>query len=608
MKLNPSSKAWWATPLFLLAAFVLYGNTLSGAFHFDDFIFIVQNPELTDPFAVRTIWEEGSAPTRFVTYWTFAWNYYFHQYDVTGYHVVNILIHGLNSVIVFWLTGMLASRLAVLGRLPPGRVRPAALIAALVFLCHPLQTQAVTYLCQRFASLATLFYLLSVGCYVRGRLTGRRRGGWWAAACGAGLAGMFTKQIVLTLPVTVLLTEWLFFRDAAMSWRGLWRHGWVILAAAAGCLLIPAVYAFNVESILLREYESLSHRGDLLNAWTYFLTQSRVIWTYIRLLLWPAGQNLLYDFPASTAWWAPKVIAGFGGIAVLISAALAGRRRYPLAAFGVLWFFTALMVESGFIPIRHVIFEHRVYLPMFGFALVAAQILTLRRIPVGAAFTLAVATVLILSVLTVRRNTVWRDGISLWSDVLEKSPGQIRAYTHLATNYLNQRDFDRALDIYTAAIAVDPERAESYNNRGNVYAALKRYDLALADYRRALALDPTLEKTYNNVGTIYNKRKQFVQALDHYNRAIELNPSNAGAYFNRANVYLQRNELDKAFADYTRSIENNPFQKKAYYYRSQIYATGGDYENALQDILEAQSLGVKVDTRYVDDLRKRVNP
>ena len=180
MKFSSLSKAWLATPAFVLAAFLLYGNTLSSAFHFDDFIFIVQNPELTDPFDIRTIWAEGSAPTRFIAYWTFAWNYYFHQYDVTGYHVVNILIHALNAMLVYWVTGLLATRLAESNRMPASRVRVAAVIAALIFLCHPLQTQAVTYLCQRFASLATLFYVLAVGCYVRGRMTARPV--WWAAA------------------------------------------------------------------------------------------------------------------------------------------------------------------------------------------------------------------------------------------------------------------------------------------------------------------------------------------------------------------------------------------------------------------------------------------
>ena len=593
--------------LLIMAAFVLYSNTLNNAFHFDDFIFIVQNPELRNPFDVPTIWNEGSAPTRFIAYWTFAWNYYFHQYDVTGYHVVNILIHGINACLVYALALAMVRRLREKQRGNFRFERLLAMAAAVIFLCHPLQTQAVTYVCQRFASLATLFYLSTVLFFWQGRLSPAGRRGWWAAALLAGVLAMFTKQIALTLPVTVLLVEWMFFREARIDGRAALRRWKMLAAAGVMCLLIPAVYRFDAATILLREYDSLSHRGDTLNAWSYFLTQGRVVWTYIRLLFVPLGQNLLYDFTTSYQWWEPRVLAGFGGIALMLGAALRWRRAYPLAAFGVLWFFVTLAVESTIIPIRHVIFEHRMYLPMFGFALIAAQLIVSRR-QAAVAVLLLVTLSVSLSVLTYRRNAVWRDGITLWSDVLSKSPGLIRPYTHLATAYLKQGDFGQALDVYSAAIDVDPQRAESYNNRGNVYAATRKLDLALADYRRALELDPTLEKTYNNVGTIYNKRKQFDRALAHYDKALDLNPSNAGAYFNRANVYLQKNDLEAAFADYSRSIEKNPFQKKAYYYRSQIFAQRGDYENALHDIREAQALGVRVDPVYVRDLRERVNP
>ncbi len=608
MMLSAKFKAWCAGPLFVVAAFALYSNTLSSAFHFDDFIFIVHNPALTDPLNIPAIWNEGSAPTRFVAKWTFAWNYHFHRYDVTGYHIVNILIHGINAALVCCITMMLGRQLESVGRWNSRSIQPVAVLAAVIFLCHPLQTQAVTYLCQRFASLATMFYLLSVACFLYGRRTVGRRAGWWCAAVIAGLLGMFTKQIVMTLPVMILLIEWMFFREARIDARGLLRHWRPLLTAAVLLGVIPAVYSFDVAGILLREYDSLSHRGDTLNAWSYFLTQSRVIWTYIRLLLFPAEQNLLYDFSTSYSWWDIRVLAGYTGIAVLVAGAIQFRRRYPLAAFGILWFFTTLLVESSIIPIRHVIFEHRVYLPMFGFALAAAHPIVngVRRPAVSV--TLAVLVTITLSVLTYRRNAVWKDGVSLWSDVLSKSPQLIRPYTHLATAYLNRGDYERALEIYTQAIAVDPQRAESYNNRGNVYAVLRRYDLALADYQHALELDPTLEKTYNNVGTIYNKRKQFVLAVQNYDRALEINPANAAAYFNRANVYLQKNELEKAFADYTRSIEQNPFQKKAYYYRSQIYATQGDYQNALADILEAETLGVKVDQGYISELKRKIGP
>ncbi|MGE0268379.1 MAG: tetratricopeptide repeat protein [Candidatus Omnitrophota bacterium] len=483
-----------------------------------------------------------------------------------------------------------------------------ALIAAGLFLTHPIQTQAVTYLCQRFASLATLFYLLAVCLYLKARATETRLKTlfYFLAVC-AGLTGMFTKQIVLTLPITIFLVEWLFLNTDKRSRSSLRSQWGFIMAMLALFLIIPAVYSFNIQTILFRQYESLSHTGDTLDFISYFLTQSRVIWTYISLLIFPIGQNLLYDYPASYTVLDPKVILGFSGIGLLLFLAIRLRETKPFVSFGILWFFTTLLVESSVIPIRHVIFEHRCYLPFFGFSLVAGFLFTeiiKDRYKLTAAI---LGIVMTLSVLTYKRNEIWADDITLWTDVIKKSPNVIRPYTHLATAYLNQKDFDSALNAYTRAIVLDPGQAESYNNRGNVYTVLNQHELALKDYLKALSIDPTLEKTYNNIGIIHNKRKDFKRALVYYNKALELNADNAGVYYNRANVYLQLNHLDKAFADYSQSIKLNPFQKKALYYRSQIYASEQKFADALADVEKAQTLGLKIDQEYINQLRIKIN-
>lgn len=591
-----------------LFGIALYSNTFQNSFHFDDFVFIVQNSELSDISDIKSIWNEGSAPTRFFAYLTFALNYHLHGYNLFGYHLTNIFIHAGNAVLVFWLISLLGDSLIKRKVFSERRKQVTALIAAGLFLTHPIQTQAVTYLCQRFASLATLFYLLAVCLYLKARATETRLKTlfYFLAVC-AGLTGMFTKQIVLTLPITIFLVEWLFLNTDKRSRSSLRSQWGFIMAMLALFLIIPAVYSFNIQTILFRQYESLSHTGDTLDFISYFLTQSRVIWTYISLLIFPIGQNLLYDYPASYTVLDPKVILGFSGIGLLLFLAIRLRETKPFVSFGILWFFTTLLVESSVIPIRHVIFEHRCYLPFFGFSLVAGFLFTeiiKDRYKLTAAI---LGIVMTLSVLTYKRNEIWADDITLWTDVIKKSPNVIRPYTHLATAYLNQKDFDSALNAYTRAIVLDPGQAESYNNRGNVYTVLNQHELALKDYLKALSIDPTLEKTYNNIGIIHNKRKDFKRALVYYNKALELNADNAGVYYNRANVYLQLNHLDKAFADYSQSIKLNPFQKKALYYRSQIYASEQKFADALADVEKAQTLGLKIDQEYINQLRIKIN-
>lgn len=599
---------WSVFAGIFLSGIVLYSNTFQNSFHFDDFVFIVQNPELSNIFDIKTIWSEGSAPTRFVAYITFALNYYFHGYELFGYHLVNILIHIFNTCLVYWLIILLIDTLIKRQQFNPDKRQIMALVVAGIFLTHPIQTQAVTYLCQRFASLATLFYLLAVCLFLKARSTDSPSKFWfYFFAVLAGMTGMFTKQIVLTLPIMVMIIEWIFFSKDNRGQKQLQKQ-WFFLATLLFVLIIPAVYSFDVKTIIFREYESLSHEGDTLNFISYFLTQARVIWTYINLLLLPIGQNLLYDFTASYSLFEPKVLAGFTGIGILMLIALKCRRNKPLIAFGICWFFTALLVESSFIPIRHVIFEHRCYLPFLGFSLVIGSLLV--EIIKDKYKMMAVLSIIMitLAILTYKRNQVWTNDITLWSDVIKKSPNVIRPYTHLATAYLNQKNYGSALEIYTKAIVIDPGQAESYNNRGNVYTALNQYNPALKDYSKALSIDPNLEKTYNNIGIIFNKKKDFDQALAYYDKALEINSENAGTYYNRANVYLQLNQLDEAVEDYSRSIELNPFHKKAYFYRSQIYASDEKFTDALDDAENAHSLGLKINQGYIDHLRSKVNP
>lgn len=588
-----------------MLGFLLYSQTFQHSFHFDDFIFIVNNPEIADLSNLKQIWEEGSAPTRFITYLSFAVNYHIHQFDVFGYHLTNITVHVINSLLVFMLAYLLCSTPRGRRDVVASRKFWLAGCVAALFVAHPIQTQAVTYICQRFASLATLFYLLTVCLYIQGRVSNRFRIVCFVAAVVSATVGMFTKQIVLTLPLMIVFVELCFFES--FKWKGLkslalyWK--W-ILPVLGFVLIIPAVYSFDINTIIFREFESLSHRGEMLNSPRYFLTQSRVIWTYIRLLFVPINQNLLYDFPASYHFFELKTFVGFLGIGALIVTAWKLRVKNVWLTFGIGWFFIALLVESSIIPIRQVIFEHRCYLPFFGFALcvVAGSMKLIQRPRV---LVVAVVSVLsVLSILTYQRNKVWANDITLWTDVLKKSPNMIRPYTHLATAYLKSGDIKRALEIYSQAIEVDPQRAESYNNRGNVYVVLRQYDLALADYQKALSLDDSLVKTHNNIGIIYNRKKQFKNALAYYDKAIALDNQNAGVYFNRANVYLQQNQLDQALLDYNQAIRHNPFHKKARYYRSQIHQVNRNFDMALHDIQEAQRLGLKVDQTYIQNLEQ----
>lgn len=405
-----------------------YSNTFSASFHFDDYRRIVSNSHIKDFSTFGQQW--GS---RYVGYLTFALNYRFGDLNVVGYHLVNLIIHVGNSFLVYLLV---RSCLATLGAQAAtttqgsARDRWIALLCAALFIAHPIQTGAVTYIIQRFTILATFFYLLSVVCYLQWRL--RKASAWYGGALVAALLAMQTKEISFTLPFVLLIFEWACFPPAT------WKR-WITLGPFF--LFLPII-PLSLSGPLGQETTDFARETSELSRMSYFMTQLPVIVTYLRLLVWPVGQNVDYDYPVYHSFFEFAVIGSlivllaFFAISILL---LRSHSRFRLAGLGILWFFVTLSVESSLIPIRDVIFEHRVYLPSVGLflamTLVGAQLLeSQQRLAMG----LGAAVVVVLALATYQRNNVWQDDRSLWSDVVAKSPMKARGHNGLGHAYLEE--------------------------------------------------------------------------------------------------------------------------------------------------------------------------
>jgi len=454
-----------------LLAVLIYSNAFSAAFHFDDIPNIVDNPQIKHLANLLDL--SGS---RYVGFLTFALNYRFGGLSVFGYHLVNLLIHITNGTLVYALVLLLFRAAHTPPLTPPAsRVSAApaiALSAALLFIAHPIQTQAVTYIVQRFASLATLFYLLTVLCYLKWRLSSsdsKRRHLWYAAAFIATILGMKTKEITFTLPFMLLLVEAVFFGPPT-------RKQW--LALIPFFLTLPII-PLSRPGALGEGEAGFARDAFALSRPDYLFTQCRVIMTYLRLLVLPVDQNLDYDYPASHSLFVPPVFFSFLFLSALFAAAVyllwfsrraAADPRLRLIGFGVLWFFITLSIESSIIPIRDVIFEHRLYLPSAGLFLAVgtAALGYADRARVWAAIGIGMV-VLIFSVLTYERNHVWMDEASLWTDVIRKSPSKARGHNNLGNALEDDGRLDKALQEYKTAIAIDPAYATAYYNLGLFY-------------------------------------------------------------------------------------------------------------------------------------------
>ena len=428
-------------PLIIIAVgFLAYCNTFQVPFVFDDDFNIVTNPAIRNFTLFPDIFVRNlGAPHRPVGYFTLALNYRLHGLDVTGYHIFNLGVHLINALLVYVLV-RLTFRTPWFGDRPedqrPGSETVIALFAALIFVAHPVQTQAVTYIIQRLASLATFFYLLSLVSYVKARLVQIRQPkgavvglvAWYLLALSAAFLAMKTKEIAFTLPVMALCYELIFFRGPVV------RRLAGLLPIMLTMMVIPLTLmrGGNSPLALIDEVGEVTRVLTPVSRMDYLLTQFRVIVTYFRLLVFPVDQRLDYDYPVFHSLFSVEVFVSFlllaalaGCAAVLLVRATSGKAanqgRSRFISFCILWMFIAFSIESSIIPIADVIFEHRIYLPSIGFCMVAAFLAT-TYLPSRVGVPLLVCAVVLLGGATFKRNLVWGDEVRLWLDNLAKSP------------------------------------------------------------------------------------------------------------------------------------------------------------------------------------------
>lgn len=559
----------WPFSLFLTVGLLVYANTFHVPFVLDDKSAIVENHFIK---SLSGFFDNGwhYNPRRFIGYLTFALNYRFGGLDVTGYHAVNLAIHLVTSMLVYWFT-LLAMRTPLLknSRLSISASQ-LALAAALLFVSHPVQTQAVTYISQRFASLATMFYLMTMTFYLRARLhqEDARRPLHWKAVCLFFLAlftllcAMTTKEIAFTLPTMLILSELCFF-------DGNIRKKLFSLAPFIIPIIIIPLTIINTRVTLgklLADMDLKLNVASELSRGDYLLTQFSVIATYIRLLILPVNQNLDYAYPVFHSLFAPRVFLSFLLIAGLCTAALfllARVRRgadpgLRLVSFGIGWFFVTLSVESSVIPIVDVIFEHRLYLPSIGaFLAISAGLALVVRNSRSTAMA-AVIIALVLSAATWRRNLVWGDEVSLWRDTVQKSPGKDRPHNNLGEALRKKGRLDEAMQEVELAVRLNPRSAEARSNLGAAWLEKGERQKAQEHFLEAEKLNPNLFAPHYNLGIIFNNSGQPDRAIQQFMQALKINPDVAEAHNHLAASYAAKDMLGPAVEHFREAVRLNP--------------------------------------------------
>ncbi|MBF0532907.1 MAG: tetratricopeptide repeat protein [Candidatus Omnitrophica bacterium] len=589
-------------PAIFLAALILlaaYVRSFNAAFHYDDNAFIVDNPHIKNLRDILSADKVLPGGGRFLGFGSFALNYYFHQTRVFGYHLVNFLLHAANAV----LAGCLAYMLVKLWeRRPSDPTRslaaPTAFFTAVLFALHPAQTAAVTYISQRFTSLASFFYLASLGCYLRGRFfrPGRKRL-WLTGALALAGAGIGAKEMTVTLPLAIGLVEILHSRPEPGTARPRRANKSLLplglLAAAVVWVLLATVFKGYFTAV----YQSGSHDGERITFGPYVLTQLRVWVVYLRNFFFPFWLNVDYDFPLSRSVFDPAVWSSALLLAGLAAVALVWSRDKKILAFSLLWFFFVLSCEM--IPRKFLIFDHKLYLPSVGLCLGLAYAVLL-YLPGKRAVILLSAIVCLWAGLTFQRNLVWQDEITLWSDALAKSPGKYDPHLNLGIAYLQKGDYDRAKILLDQAARILPDGYGAYNNRGVLYFRIKRYPEALADFNRALRLNPHYAKAFNNRGALFAEMKEYDKAAADFSQALALAPGAVQVYQSRQKIFQPAGRDDLILQDLDRILAVDPFNASALANRGMIYAKLGQARQAMADFSQAIKINPKLGEVYIN--------
>lgn len=543
---EPGTNPWiWvyaaSVVVALFAAFEVYWPAIHGPFLLDDTYLTYMSPNAAS--LPLHAWITRLRPLLMFTFWL---NYQQSGVQETfGYHFVNVLLHFCNSILVFFAV----RRVMHWASVDEFRAYVLSAFSAGIFLLHPLQTEAVSYVASRSETLSVFFVLaaLVVFLYREGATVSIPR---IIALLALFAAAALSKEHTAVLPAVFILTD--YYWNFEFSPSVIWRNWKLYAPIAAG-----AVFALINISGILRGNQTAGFQMQGLTWYQYFFTECRVIWDYIRLYIFPFGQNLDPDVPISRNVFAYGAIVGL--IALLAVSVLAWiyRRRFPMASYGWFVFLILMAPTSSFVPIRDPMADRRLYLPFIGLLFITVGLLrrwkASRNLLIGSLAVVLVAE----GAITYQRNVLWGSAIDIWKDTVVKSPEKLRPRFQLAFAEFQAGACGDSVDQFQKAAALEPPNYDLLVDWALAYDCAGNTQQAIAELQQAAAQQPTAH-VYSQIGMEFGKMGKYSEALDALNHAERLDPSFAMTYYYLGNIHAIQGDAVQARADYERVVAIDP--------------------------------------------------
>jgi len=567
--------------LFLSLLIVLvYGNTVLNSFHFDDIPSILEKPWIRGwdkiPQFIFSIFQ------RPLVILSFNLNYAISEFEVWSYHVFNICFHIIASLLVFKFVQQIMFFLKDISAKQYPHLFSWPYVAALVFALHPLSTQSVTYISSRSSVLATIFYLSGLILFFKGfgeRKVNKNPGHIYFFGFTFFLVlGGLTKEIIVTLPAALFLFHYYFIsRESPGKWISE-NLKWVLL------LLIPLLAGVGYKQFLGGGF--LAASSAKLPSSTWLLTQTSVVpFEYFRKFIFPFNLNLDINFPILSNWLNLKNWLGIFSLGLLITLWIRISTRIEIkgpweiekrcAGFSLAWIFLTLLPTSSFIPLLDAVMEHRTYLPLVGFALLATSIfswayrtvtnLNSNTLPISLLQTGMLLILVLFSMIVIDRNKIWKDELTLWADARNKSPGLVRPYNNLGEANDKLGNFDQAIEEFKEALKINPNYFFGLNNLGNVYGKQGKYEEAINNFQKALDQKSDYSPAHYNIARAYHLVGKKQEAAESYRKAIRFNPYFEQAFYNLAYLSMELSVFDEAIENFNKFIKMQPNHSRAHF-------------------------------------------
>jgi len=549
---------------------LVYLNTLDNGFISDDIPAIIRNPLLVHP---ARFWRDPSMLS-------VSLNFLLAGKDAFVYHLTNVLLHAVNSVLVFFVLRLLFSKIP-------------SFLGALVFALHPVHTEAVAWISGRPYLFISLFFLLNFLVYHAATKQRRLRAGVYLFSLV-----LFAYLALNSFGYYLLFPAFIILVDVSLGRaRRCWKF-WLPYVALT-CLKLSFV-----RMPLLYRIDSLAEPTGNLPAWNDpLLTAAHSFFSNLSVVFWPANLSLYHETARASQAALAIEVALF--IALVAFMPLLFRKAKPLFA-GLVLFILFLLPTFSPLAICCLVAERYLYLPSllfsicFAFAYERYALRTALSARIFLFFFLA--AVVALASRTIVRNNDWQDEKSFWRATFKASPENPRVLARMGDLYRQEGRIEDAVASFKKALAITPYDALIYNNLGVTYAQAGKHAEAAAAYQKATELNPGLAEAYFNLGNLYMASGRPHDAVRAYKQSIETNPYLAEAYVNMGAVYANEGNYQEAIQSYRKALEIFPGHAVAHANLSVAYYETGEYSLAQEHSRQAQSSGYRIDPGFANRL------